>query len=317
MALYALKRLGLAFIVLVIVLAGLGAFDHIVPGDPAHAMLGPRVTPQLLHQVRVQMGLNESVPTQVWNFIINAFHGNLGTDFVTQRPVLTFIGQNLPDTLILTVTSLLVAVLGALPLAIYSATHPDSRIDRMLSGFTISILTIPPYVAALFLLLIFTVWLAWLPALGSGSLSDPVGYAEHLILPALALAISWLGYIARLLRASLLSVLSADYIRTARAYGIPQRRINYRYALKNALAPTVAICGVAFGNLMGSAVFVEIIFGRAGMGTMVYNAITERNYPIVRGGVLLFAVFFMLANFLADLCYRALDPRIESYGGQV
>jgi peptide/nickel transport system permease protein len=142
-------------------------------------------------------------------------------------------------------------------------------------------------------------------------MSNPVDYAKHLLLPAVALAISWVGYLARLLRTSLVEVLGTNYIRTARAYGLSTWRIHYVHALKNALIPTVAILGVAFGNLMGSAVFVEIIFGRPGLGSMVYNGILSRDYPVVRGGVLTLAAFFILANLLADVTYRLLDPRIR------
>lgn len=311
---YTLKRALLALVVLVLVLAALGLFVHVVPGDPARAILGPRASPELVAQVREDMGLDDSIPEQVWTFLSGAFRGDLGTDFVTQEPVTTFIWQNVFNTLILAAASLLLAVAGALPLAIYSATHPGSKLDTFLSGATIAVLTIPSYVAGLFLLLAFTVWLPWLPALGAGSLAHPLDYLKHLILPATALALSWLGYLARLLRTSLISVLRSDYIRTARAYGISERTICFRYALKNALAPTVAISGVAFGNLMGSAVFVEIIFGRPGLGTLVYNAILQRNYPIVRGGVLTFAMFFIVANLVADISYRFLDPRTRRAG---
>ena len=150
-----------------------------------------------------------------------------------------------------------------------------------------------------------------LPAIGAGDLSDPLDYLRHLILPAVALAVTWIGYLARLVRASMLEVLNANYIRTAHAFGIGERMIFYRYALKNAIIPTIAVLGVGLGSLMGGAIFVEVIFARTGLGTLTYDAIQSRNYPIVRGGVLVVAVLFVLANLVADLSYRFLDPRIR------
>lgn len=200
-------------------------------------------------------------------------------------------------------------------MAIYSATHPKSIPDRLLSSFTVGILTVPPYVAGLLLLLLFTVWLPIFPALGAGNMSEPVEYLTHLVLPTVALAIGWLGYLARLLRTSLLEVLSSDYIRTARAYGVSPGKIYFKYALKNAMVPTIAITGVAFGNLIGSAIFVEIIFGRVGLGSLAYNAIVQRNYPIVRGTVFVLALMFIVANLIADIAYRSLDPRLRGAAG--
>src|SRR5262249_49751292 len=150
----------------------------------------------------------------------------------------------------------------------------------------VSCITIPSYVAGLFLVLLFAVHWHLLPAIGAGNLSDPVDYTRHLILPAVALAITWIGYFARLVRASLLEVLNANYIRTAEAFGLRERLIFYRYALKNAIIPTIAVLGVGLGTLMGGTIFVEVIFARPGLGTLIYDSAESRNYPIVRGGVL-------------------------------
>ncbi|MBC7241702.1 MAG: ABC transporter permease, partial [Anaerolineae bacterium] len=203
------------------------------------------------------------------------------------------------------------AILLGIPLGVFSATHPDSWLDRILALFSISFITIPSYVGGLFLLLIFAVQLRAMPAIGVGEPGNIPDYIRHLILPAVALAITWVGYLARLVRASMLEVLNENYIRAALAAGIPLRKVVYKYALKNALIPTVAVLGVGLGNLMGGAVFVEIIFSRPGMGTLIYNAIQSRNYPIVRAGVLVVACLFIVANLLADLAYTYLDPRIQ------
>jgi peptide/nickel transport system permease protein len=284
---------------------------HIVPGDPARTILGPRASPELMAKVRSAMDLDKPVLIQVRNFIWTVLHGSLGTDIFTGRPIEMLIGAALPHTIILAFSSLGLAVLIGIPLGVYSATHPDSWLDRVTAVLSISFITIPSYVAGLFLLLLFAVELKVMPAIGLGEDGDLVDYLRHLILPATALAVTWIGYLARLVRASLLEVLNENYIRAARAAGLSPRLVRYKYALKNALIPTVAVLGVGLGNLMGGAVFVEIIFGRPGMGKLIFDAIGSRNYPIVRGGVLVVAFLFVLANLLADLVYTYLDPRIQ------
>jgi peptide/nickel transport system permease protein len=194
---------------------------------------------------------------------------------------------------------------------VFSATHPNSLADRILAIISISFTTIPSYVAGLFLLLIFAVEMHALTAMDIGKKGDTMDYLRHLILPSVALAITWIGYLGRLVRTSLLEIMNETYVRTSRAAGISESLIRYKYALKNALIPTVAVLGVGLGSLMGGAVFVEIIFTRPGMGLLIYNAIQVRNYPMVRAGVFIVAVLFVLANFIADLIYTYLDPRIQ------
>jgi peptide/nickel transport system permease protein len=308
---YILKRLGMSVVVVALAMVFLGVLVHLVPGDPVKIILGPRASDALSEIVREQMQLDEPVPVQVGNFLFNAFQGDLGEDFVSRVPVTELIWAALPHTLILAVTSLALAAIVGIPLGVFAATHPNSWIDRITGVIGVSMITLPAFVAGLFLLLIFAVKLEWLPAIGSGSFSDPVDYIRHLILPATALAVTWVGYLARLVRASMMEVLGSPYIRTAQAYGIQPRLISYKYALKNAVIPTVAVLGVGLGNLVGNAVFVEVIFTRPGLGTLLVQSIETRNFPIVRGAVLVVAVMVVLANLLADLSYRMLDPRIR------
>jgi peptide/nickel transport system permease protein len=308
---YLLKRFVMTILVLLLVTVYLTLLIHVVPGDPAKTLLGPRANPDLIAKVRAAMDLDKPVLVQIGDAIWHILHGDLGTDIFTGRPISELIGAALPHTLILAWTSLGLAALIGVPLGVYSATHPDSWLDRVTALFSISFITIPSYVAGLFLLLIFAVQLKLMPAIGLGEQGDIPDYIQHLILPAVALAVTWIGYLARLVRASLLEVLNQTYIRAAMAAGLSQRQIFYKYALKNALIPTIAVLGVGVGNLMAGAVFVELIFTRPGMGTLIYNAIQGRNYPIVRAGVLVVAVLFVLANLLADLVYTYLDPRIQ------
>ena len=301
----------MTILVVLLVAISLSLLIHIVPGDAARTLLGPRANADLIAKVRAEMDLDKPPLVQVGNFLWNVLHGSLGTDIFTGRPINMLVRSALPHTLILAWSSLSLAVLLGVPLGVYSATHPGSWLDRITALISISFITVPSYVAGLFLLLLFAVRLRAMPAIGLGQDGDVGDYIRHLILPATALAITWVGYLARLVRASLLEVLNETYIRAAQAAGLSQRLIRFKYALKNALIPTVAVLGVGIGNLMGGAVFVEIIFSRPGMGTLIYTAIQTRNYPIVRAGVLVVALLFVAANLLADLTCTYLDPRIQ------
>jgi len=311
MGYYLLKRLVMTVLVILVAMLFLGSLSHIVPGDPVKLMLGPRAKPDMIERVRIEMELDKPVPVQVLHFAWNALHGDLGTDFINKTPVTRLIASVLPHTIYLAVFSLLLASLIGIPLGVFSAFRPNSWIDRVTSIFSVSLITMPTFVAALLLLLLFAVQLRWLPAIGVGNTSDPVDYFKHLILPAVAMAVTWIGYLARLVRASTLEILNANYIRTAYAYGLSERLISYKYALKNSLIPTVAVLGVGLGNLLGGAIFVEVIFARPGLGYLVYQGEMTRNYPIVRGGTLVVALLFVFANLLADLSYHYLDPRIQ------
>src|SRR5689334_6199738 len=305
----------MSFVVIILVMTFLGLLVHLIPGDPVKTIMGPRASPQLANLVRKQMELEKPVPTQVYDFIRNALQGDLGIDFVSQVPVTTLIRAALPQTIILAVTALVIAVLIGVPLGVLASTRPGSWLDRITGVVSVALITVPPYVAGLLLLVVFSVRLQALPAIGIGNTGDPVDYARHLLLPAVALALGWVGYIARLVRASMLEVLGSNYIRTARAFGLRQRLIFYKYGLRNAIIPTIAVLGVGLGNLIGGTIFVEVIFARPGLGTLIFNAIEARNYPIVRGGVLVIAVMCVLANLVADLSYRLFDPRIRVEGG--
>jgi peptide/nickel transport system permease protein len=312
---YVLKRLGMTLIVVLLLMVFLAVIVHLIPGDPVRTILGPRANEELSQTVRAEMDLDSSVPAQVYHFAANAFQGDLGTDFISGVPVSQLIGSALPHTLILAGAALLLAALIGIPLGVFASTRPNSIGDRMSGIVSISLITVPAYVGGLLLLLVFSVELDWFPAIGVGEFSEPIDYLKHLTLPAIALALTWVGYLARLVRTSMFEVLNQNYIRTAHAFGLRERRVYYKYALRNAIIPTVAVLGVALGTLIGSAVFVEIIFTRPGLGTLILDSIENRNFPIVRGAVLVIAVFFVLANLIADLSYYLLDPRIRAERG--
>jgi len=308
---YAFRRLVSAMAVVLLLLTAVAVLVHILPGDPVQLMLGPKAPPELSDRARDEMGLDSSIPLQVWHFIAGVAQGDLGRDFLSREPVMSLIGHALPHTLLLALVALCFATVFSLLLGVVAANRPGSWVDRVVGTASVGVLSIPSYVVGLLLLLVFAVQLEWFPAIGAGDLTNPLDYASHLILPALALALVWVGYLARIVRSSMLEVLSANYIRAAHAYGVPKRRVLYQLALRNALIPVVALLGIALGDLIGSAIFVEVIFTRDGLGTLLYNAITDRNFPVIRGGVVTVAVLFVVANLLADLANRALDPRIK------
>jgi peptide/nickel transport system permease protein len=308
---YLAKRLLMTLAVLFLVIVFLSLLVQVVPGDPAKVILGPRASPELIQKVNASMDLDKPLHVQIAKFLWRVLHGDLGKDVFTGVSINRLVGAALPHTIVLALSSLGTAVLIGVPLGVFSATHPDSWLDRLTAILSISFTTIPSYVAGLFLLLIFAVELKVMPAIGLGEEGNLKDYLMHLILPTVALAITWIGYLARLVRTSMLEVLNETYVRAARAAGLSEWLVRYGYALKNALIPTVAVLGVGLGSLMGGAVLVEVIFNRPGMGMLIYTAIKARNYPIVRSGVLVVAFLFVFINFLTDLVYTYLDPRIQ------
>jgi peptide/nickel transport system permease protein len=308
---YLAGRVLLAALVTLTVLCALASFARVLPGDAATIMLGQRSTPQLVAQVREDMDLDKSVPEQVGSFVFNAVQGDLGQDFFTRRPVTDIVMEALPHTIALAISSMLLATLVAIPLGVLAATRPGSLLDRVLATVSIVAIAIPSLVAGLGLLIVFGVQLELFPILGTGSFSDPLDYLHHLALPTVALAMAWIGYLARLLRASLVEELDATYIRAATAYGIRGRVIFFRYALKNAFIPTLAVVGFGVAALMAGALFVEVIFSRKGVGSALAYAISTRNYVVVQGLVAVVAVLFIATNLLVDLAYRLIDPRVR------
>lgn len=282
-----------------------------VPGDPARVLLGPRASPEAIAELSARMGLDLPLWQQLVRFLGNVLRGDLGIDILSGRPILTMVLEVLPYTVTLTFSAIGLAVLIGVPLGCYAATHPGTLGDRIAAIASVSFIAMPNFVVAIYLVLIFSIWLDWLPVLGASRSGDFLDQLARLVLPAVSLALGWIGYIARLVRSSLLEVLSENFIRTARAYGVSETRIVYKYALKNAAIPTVAVLGLGVGRLLGGAIFAEIIFARPGIGTLIYTAISTRNYPVVQAGVLVVVFLFALTNLLVDLSYSWLDPRIR------
>lgn len=287
------------------------ALTAFIPGDPAAILLGPQASPEAAARFIAEMGLDQPVHVRFFRFFGHLLAGDLGTDVVNGRRVAATVGAVLPYTLVLTATAIGLSVLIGIPLGAYAATRPGSLADNTLAGVSVAFIAIPSFVVAILLLLVFSVYLHWLPVLGTGRVDDWGDQARRLVMPTLALSVGWVGYIARLVRSSMLEVLEQPYIRTARAYGLPSRLTTYKYALKNAFIPPLAVLGLGIGRLLGGAVLVEIVFARPGLGRLVLDAINARNYPVLQGAVLVVVLLFVGANLAVDLLYVALDPRMR------
>lgn len=289
---------------------------HLVPGDPARVLLGEDATPETLAALRQQLGLDRPLYEQYGLWLNQAIHGNLGESIQLHQPVIQAIIQRLPVTLELGVAALLFSLILAVPLGIAAATSRNSRRDWVLNLGSLLGTTIPPFVFGLLLILLFAVLLRIFPPGGYVPFSeDPFTNLRDLILPMIALGSGSVAVNFRQVRASMLDVLGQDYIRTARAKGLSERRINYRHALPNALLPLLTLVGLQAGAILAGAVVVETIFLWPGVGQLAVTSILSKDYPAVQGVVLLSALSYMLINLIVDLAYAFVDPRI-SYGTQ-
>lgn len=308
---YAIRRVGLSLLILIVVMLAMYAMVFLVPGDPASLALGPRATPELKAELRERMGLDQPFMTQVLYFFGNVLQGDLGIDVWSKRPVLEQIVEVFPNTLILGVVALGWAVVTGVLLGCAAVVWRDTWIDRLLAVVSVSVISVPSFVVAIYALIVFAVWLNWLPAIGAGTQGDFASQAKALILPAFALGLGWVGYLARLIRAAMLEVMEAPHIRTARAFGMSERRVVFGHALRIAIVPTVSVLAVGFGSILSSAVFVEIVFSRPGIGTLITAAVEKRNYPVVMGTVLFMTAFYLMVVTAADLLIARLDPRVR------
>jgi peptide/nickel transport system permease protein len=308
---YAIRRVGLSLLILIVVMTAMYGMVFLVPGDPASLALGPRATPELKEALRERMELDQPVLTQIFLFFGNVLQGDLGTDVWSRRPVLDQILEVFPNTLILGVVALGWALVLGVLLGCAAVVWRDTVVDRLLGVLSVSVISVPSFVIAIYALIVFAVWLNWLPAIGAGEAGDLASQARALVLPAFALGLGWVGYLARMVRASMLEVMEAPHIRTARAFGMSERDIVFRHALRVAIVPTISVLAVGFGGIMSSAVFVESVFSRPGIGTLITAAVEKRNYPVVMGTVLFMTAFYLMVVTAADLLIARLDPRVR------
>ena len=311
MTYYLIKRLGVAAITVVIAVSLLYGMIHAVPGDPLSVVLGPRATPEMKAALNKRMGLDKPFVIQLGTFFINVLQGDLGTDVFTDTSVSEIFFGQLPFTVNLIFLAIGWSALLGIPLGCYSAVRRNTLIDKLTGVFSVGTIAIPSFVVALYSLLIFAVWLKWLPAIGAGKEGDFMDQLSHLLLPSFAVGLGWVGYLSRLVRARMLEVLGENHIRTARAFGLKESTIVLGYALRLAILPTVALLGVGIGNMLSGAVFAEIVFARPGVGKLIFDSVITRNYPLVMGSVIMTTILFVLFTTVADLISAFLDPRIR------
>lgn len=287
---------------------------QLAPGDPAEIMLGPEATQAELNRLRADLGLTEPLPVQYARWLGLVARGDLGRSFWTRRPVLPEVLDRFQATLVLTGTGLLLSTILGIALGIASATRPNSLLDRVSAMASLFGASMPVFWLGIVLMVVFALWLGWLPAsgmyapYGRGDLEDLLA---HLVLPALTIAAASTTIVARLTRSTMLDVLGQDYVRTARAKGLGEVRVVARHGLQNALIPVVTMVGVQVGYLLGGAVLTETVFAWPGVGTLMLQAILQRDFPLVQGCVLVVALTFVLVNLVVDLLYAWLDPRIR------
>jgi peptide/nickel transport system permease protein len=309
---YFSRKLGLAALTIVGAVACLFLLLEFVPGNLADAVLGTNATPELRAAFAEKMGLDQPFYVRMVRFLLGALRGDFGNDIISGQPIMDMLLQVIPFTLALAFSSLSMGLLLGIPLGCLAAIRPGSWADRFLGLLSIAFIAVPNFVISISLLLIFSLTLHLLPVAGAGAPGNLPDQLMHLILPTIALSLGWVGYVARILRASLLEVLAEPHIRTMRAYGVGENRVLWRYALRPALVPLVAILGLGLGDLISGAIFAEIIFARPGIGSLLSHAVSARNYPMVQAGALLVVVFYIVANAGADMLAALLDPRIAA-----
>ncbi|MEQ9672116.1 ABC transporter permease [Coleofasciculus sp. G2-EDA-02] len=334
MTYYIIKRLLNLLPVLLGITLLVFLFLHLIPGDPATVMLGERATSEQVEALREQLGLNQPLPLQYLTFINNLLHLDFGTSIISGIPIIDEIRTRFPATFELSLAAMIVAVILGIPAGVLAAVYKNRPADNITMIGSLLGVSMPVYWLGLLLIYLFAVTLNWFPPSGRISIEAGLTFQPitgfylldailkldinllqdvlaHLILPALTLGTIPLAILARITRSSLLEVLSQDYIRTARAKGIPEYWVILRHGLKNALLPVVTIIGLQFGTLLGGAILTETIFSWPGIGSWIYEGILARDYPIVQGGVVVISIIFVLVNLVVDISYALVDPRIK------
>jgi len=285
---------------------------RLIPGDPVTIMLGQQSSEAAREALRRQLGLDLPVWEQYLRWVGDVVRGDWGQSVYTGEPVLQLIGERYPDSLELALLSTFLALVIAVPLGILGALNRNSGRDYAVLLFSQLGMSIPSFLLAILLIVLFANHLGWFPTSGSVALFESfVGNLRHVVLPTVSLGLINAAVFTRYLRSSMLDELNKDYVRTARAFGHPRRRVLWKYVLRNALIPLVTITGLQFGFAIGGVVIIEQVFGYAGMGRLILNALLNRNYPLVQLALLVFAATFIVANLLVDLVYGLLDPRIR------
>ncbi|QWK79239.1 ABC transporter permease [Ochrobactrum sp. BTU1] len=312
MAVYLLKRIFALVPVLLLVSVFVFLLLRLTPGDPAAILAGDAATTEQLERIREAMGLNEPILTQYFTWMGNIMQGDLGVSLISGVPVLDMVSQRIGPTISIAILTIIIAVLVAIPMGVVAAWRHRSWADYLVMSFSVLGFSVPVFLVGYVLLLIFSVNLGWLPVQGFRPISSGLGgFLERAILPALTLASIYIALIARMTRAAMLDVLGEDYIRTARAKGVSDRRLLFVHALKNAAVPVVTIVGTGFALLISGVVVTESIFNIPGIGRLTVDAVLARDYPVIQAMILLTSALYVFVNLLIDLSYTLFDPRIR------
>ncbi|MDX1542244.1 MAG: ABC transporter permease [Geminicoccaceae bacterium] len=312
MAALILRRIFATFIVMGVVAVFVFGMLHVSPGDPAAIIAGDLATSEDVEQIREKLGLNLPIYEQFWRWISNVLVGDLGRSIFSDLPVSGLIAQRIEPTVALTLTTIVFSVLIAVPIGILAAWKHGSLIDRLVMGFAVLGFSMPVFVFAYILIWVFAANLKLLPVMGYVSIfEDPIGFLRSILMPTLALGVTYIALIARITRASMLEAINQDYIRTAYAKGASIPSILFRHALRNASVPIVTTIGIGIALLIGGVVVTESVFAIPGLGRLTVDAILRRDYPVIQGVILLFSGVYVLINLLIDIAYTILDPRIR------
>jgi len=310
---YIVMRILATIPVMVVVAVFVFLMLRLAPGDPAAVIAGDYATAEDVARIREKLGLNESIPVQFMTWIGTLVRGDLGTSIFSGLPVTTLIGQRIEPTLMLGLTTIIFAVLVAVPLGTLAAWKSGSLIDRFVMLFSVGGFSVPVFVLGYMLIYVLAMELKWLPVQGYKSMFEfgILAFLRHITLPVLTLSVIFIALIARMTRATVMEVLEEDYIRTARAKGQSEFKILMRHALRNAAVPIVTVIGIGIALLIGGVVVTESVFNIPGLGRLVLDAVLARDYPIIQGLILFFSFVYILINLLIDLSYVLLDPRIR------
>jgi glutathione transport system permease protein len=309
MTAFLVRRIALAFVTLFTVLTLVFVIVRILPGDPAQLILGDQATREAIEALHVRLGLDQPIATQYLTFLLNALRGDWGTSMVTGRSVLAEVLDVLPWTLQLTVVSLAIGVVLGVPLGVWAAVRRNRLADYVIRITSLAGLSFPAFVAAIILLFLFAIELRWFPVISAhkGSLK---AWTQSITLPAISLGLNTAAYITRVTRSAMLEVLSEDYVRTARAKGVPQRVVVWRHALGNAAIPIITVAGLYLSTLIGNSVLTEIVFSRPGLGKLIVGALSQRDYTMLEGMMVTYTIAVVVVNLLSDLTYGFADPRV-------
>jgi ABC-type dipeptide/oligopeptide/nickel transport system permease component len=311
MILFFLRRILAAIPTLLAVLTLVFVIVRIVPGDPALVILGDQATPEAAAALRARLGLDRSLWTQYIDFITRALMGDFGTSLVTGRPIIDEVAAVLPHTIDLTLASMVFGIVFGVPLGIWAALHRNRAIDVAARILSLIGLSFPVFVSGIFALLLFALHWRLFPVIGSANLADPADRLHKLVLPAATLGLVMGAYITRVTRSAMLASMSEDYIRTARAKGVPWRRVVWVHGLRNASLPIVTVVGLYVGILLGNSVLTEIVFNRPGLGKVIVGALNQRDYTMLQGLMVIYCFLIVVVNAVTDMLYGVLDPRVK------